>query len=58
VTDRRAVSQLRRLMTWLEAFKICFGHRAQVLAVRRYVQGHLTSSIALVVRCTDIQLIS
>lgn len=42
--DRRAVYQLRRLMTWLEAFKVCFGHRAQVLALRRYVQGLLSDS--------------
>jgi SRSO17 transposase len=44
VHDRRAVYQLRRLMTWLEAFKECFGHRAQVLALRRYVQGLLSDS--------------
>jgi SRSO17 transposase len=44
VPDRRAVYQLRRLMTWLEAFKMCFGHRAQVLALRRYVQGLLSDS--------------
>jgi SRSO17 transposase len=44
VADRRAVLQLRRLMTWLEAFKECFGHRAQVLALRRYVQGLLSDS--------------
>ena len=31
-------------MTWLEAFKLCFGHRAQVLALRRYVQGLLSDS--------------
>jgi SRSO17 transposase len=44
VPERRAVYQLRRLMTWLEAFKVCFGHRAQVLALRRYVQGLLSDS--------------
>jgi SRSO17 transposase len=44
VSDRRAISQLRRLMIWLEAFKECFGHRAQVLALRRYVQGLLSDS--------------
>jgi SRSO17 transposase len=44
VHERRAVCQLRRLMTWLEAFKVCFGHRAQVLALRRYVQGLLSDS--------------
>lgn len=31
-------------MTWLGAFKECFGHRAQVLALRRYVQGLLSDS--------------
>ncbi|HSL71541.1 MAG TPA: IS701 family transposase [Longimicrobiales bacterium] len=44
MSDRRAVYQLRRLITWLEAFKRCFGHRAQVLALRRYVQGLLSDS--------------
>jgi SRSO17 transposase len=44
VRDRRAINQLNRLMTWLEAFKECFGHRAQVLALRRYVQGLLSDS--------------
>ncbi len=58
MTDRRAVSQLRRLMTWLEAFKECFGHRAQVLALRRYVQGLLSDSVrksmeAMLARVTD-----
>ncbi len=38
------VGQLRRLMRWLEAFKACFGHRAQELALRRYVQGLLSDS--------------
>ena len=31
-------------MRWLEAFKGCFGHRAQQLALRRYVQGLLSDS--------------
>jgi SRSO17 transposase len=31
-------------MMWLEAFKECFGHRAQVLALRRYIQGLLSDS--------------
>jgi SRSO17 transposase len=44
VVDRRATAQLRRLMTWLEPFKECFGHRAQELALRRYVQGLLSDS--------------
>lgn len=58
MTDRRAVYQLRRLMRWLEAFKECFGHRAQKLAVRRYVQGLLSDSSrksmeAMLARVTD-----
>lgn len=45
-------------MTWLEAFKECFGHRAQVLALRRYVQGLLSDSSrksmeAMLARVTD-----
>lgn len=45
-------------MTWLEAFKVCFGHRAQVLALRRYVQGLLSDSgrksmEAMLARVTD-----
>lgn len=45
-------------MTWLEAFKDCFGHRAQVLALRRYVQGLLSDSPrksmeAMLARVTD-----
>ena len=31
-------------MRWLEAFTPCFGHRAQRLALRRYVQGLLSDS--------------
>ena len=31
-------------MRWLEAFKECVGHRAQHLALRRYVQGRLSDS--------------
>ena len=58
MADRRAVYQLRRLMTWLEAFKECFGHRAQLLALRRYVQGLLSDSArksmeAMLARVTD-----
>lgn len=43
---------------WLEAFSVCFGHRAQVLALRRYVQGLLSDSArksmeAMLARVTD-----
>ena len=45
-------------MRWLEPFKACFGHRAQVLALRRYVQGLLSDSArksmeAMLARVTD-----
>ena len=45
-------------MAWLEVFKECFGHRAQVLALRRYVQGLLSDSArksmeAMLARVTD-----
>jgi SRSO17 transposase len=58
VTDRQAVRQVQRLMTWLEAFTDCFGHRAQRLAVRRYVQGLLSDSVrksmeAMLARVTE-----
>ena len=56
--NRGATVALRRLMQWLEAFKPCFGHRAQVLALRRYVQGLLSDSPrksmeAMLARVTD-----
>lgn len=44
MTDRKAVRQLQRLLAWLEDFQECFGHRAQALALRRYVQGLLSDS--------------
>ena len=31
-------------MRWLEQFKRCFGHRAQLLALRSYVQGVFSDS--------------
>ena len=42
--DGGAAAQLRRLLRWLEPFKECFGHRAQRLALRRYVHGLLSDS--------------
>jgi SRSO17 transposase len=58
VTDAQARRQLQRLMAWLEQFKGCFGRRAQVLALRRYVQGLLSDSArksmgAMLARVTD-----
>ena len=45
-------------MRWLAAFKDCFGHRAQELALRRYVHGLLSDSArksmeAMLARVTD-----
>jgi SRSO17 transposase len=44
VTDEQPAVVLRRLMRWLEPFKTCFGHRAQVLSLQQYVQGLLSDS--------------
>jgi SRSO17 transposase len=35
---------VQRLIRWLEQFKGCFGHRAQVLSLRTYVQGVFSDS--------------
>ena len=35
---------LRRLTRWLDQFKVCFGHRAQVVSLRQYVEGLLGDS--------------
>lgn len=35
---------MQRLIRWLEQFKRCFGHRAQVLSLRSYVQGVFSDS--------------
>jgi SRSO17 transposase len=35
---------VQRLVRWLEQFKSCFGHRAQVLSLRTYVQGVFSDS--------------
>jgi len=35
---------LRRLTRWLDQFKICFGHRAQVASLTQYVHGLLGDS--------------
>ncbi len=44
MSDRAATAQVRRLLSWLEPFKGCFGHRAQRLALPRYIQGLLSDS--------------
>ena len=42
--DRTATARVQRLMRWLEPFQRCFGHRAQHLALRTYVQGVFSDS--------------
>ena len=39
--DRHAWSLLRPLTRWLDQFKDCFGHRAQHVSLRQYVDGLL-----------------
>ena len=35
---------MQRLIRWLEQFQSCFGHRAQLLSLRTYVQGVFSDS--------------
>jgi SRSO17 transposase len=35
---------VQRLIRWLEQFKMCFGHRAQLLSLRSYVSGVFSDS--------------
>jgi SRSO17 transposase len=44
VLDQRAWALLRRLTRWLDQFKDCFGHRAQRVSLRSYVDGLLGDS--------------
>jgi len=44
VIDRTASARIQRLIRWLESFQQCFGHRAQRLALRTYVQGVFSDS--------------
>ncbi len=44
MVDHTATARLQRLVRWLEQFKSCFGHRAQRLSLRSYVQGVLSDS--------------
>jgi SRSO17 transposase len=44
VIDRTATARVQRLMRWLEPFQRGFGHRAQRLALRTYVQGVFSDS--------------
>ena len=42
--DEQSWALLRRLTRWLDPFKVCFGHRAQVASLTQYVQGLLGDS--------------
>jgi SRSO17 transposase len=44
VGDPDATARIRRLVRWLEHFKPCFGHRAQLVSLRSYVQGLISDS--------------
>jgi SRSO17 transposase len=44
VVDHTATARIDRLVRWLEQFKRCFGHRAQLMALRTYVQGVFSDS--------------
>jgi SRSO17 transposase len=44
VLGASATARVERLVRWLEPFKPCFGHRAQWLALRTYVQGGFSDS--------------
>jgi len=44
VVDGTATARIQRLVRWLEQFKRCFGHRAQLLSLRTYVQGVFSDS--------------
>jgi SRSO17 transposase len=44
VLDRHAWALLRRLTRWLDQFKDCFGHRAQPVSLRQYIDGLLGDS--------------
>jgi SRSO17 transposase len=58
VLDRQAWALLRRLTRWLDQFKDCFGHRAQHVSLRQYVDGLLGDSVrksmsAMLARVSD-----
>lgn len=44
MVDGTATARMQRLVRWLEQFKPCFGHRAQLLSLRSYVQGVFSDS--------------
>ena len=44
MVDHTATARIQRLVRWLEQFTRCFGHRAQLLSLRTYVQGVFSDS--------------
>lgn len=44
MVDHTATARIQRLVHWLEQFKRCFGHRAQLMSLRNYVQGVFSDS--------------
>ena len=44
MVDEQPSVVLRRLRRWLEPFKACFGHRAQLVSLQQYVEGLLSDS--------------
>lgn len=44
MVDHTATARIERLVRWLEQFKRCFGHRAQLMGLRTYVQGVFSDS--------------
>jgi SRSO17 transposase len=44
VVNEPSWAVLKRLTDWLDQFKPCFGHRAQVLSLREYIDGLLGDS--------------
>ena len=44
MVDHTATARIQRLVRWLEQFKRCFGHRAQLMSLRSYVQGVFSDS--------------
>jgi len=44
VLDTESWALLKRLTRWLDQFKTCFGHRAQRMSLRQYVDGLFSDS--------------
>ena len=56
--DKQSWVLLRRLTRWLDQFKSCFGHRAQRVSLRQYIDGLLGDSVrksmsAMLARVTE-----